>query len=61
MVVCDGIRECDPERTRDERRLVTAFRALPAAVRIDALRDLELRSFNYPRRPHDAEPGGTDA
>lgn len=57
MVGLDGIRECDPERTRDELRLVTAFRALPAAVRIDALRDLELRSFNYPRKPDNSTPG----
>lgn len=51
MVVCNCIEEVHPDRSRDERRLIAAFRALPESVRAALLRDAELRSFNFPATP----------
>lgn len=53
MVVCDCIEEVDPDRSRDERRLIAAFRALPEQIRAALLRDAELRSFNFPQSERD--------
>jgi hypothetical protein len=50
MVACD--RTAPPaDRSVDERRLLEAFRRLPAPLRDSLLRDAELRSFNFPREP----------
>lgn len=61
MVVCDSKRESDPDRTRDECRLLLAWRALPDSMRADVLRNVEVKSFNFARKLDQSTPGGDHA